>query len=101
MIASPSRAMRLAFPRLPQSPHSFGMRPQPVAPGSRLRPYAGAITAAADPIIDRSVSAAAFFSPTGRAGRPGPVAAWPGARFIPCLRVALMRGAGSIFGRRA
>jgi len=101
MITSPLRAMRLALPRLPQSPRPFGMRQQPVAPGSHLRPFAGAITAVAGIDLNNR-PAAAFFSPIGRAGRPGPIAAWPGARFIPCLRVALTtRGAGSIFGWRS
>ena len=75
---------------LSQTPAAFGGVVHPVVPGSRHS--AGTTTAAAGsaPLGQRRL----FATKIGRAGRSGPDAAWPGARFNLFLRVVPRKGAG-------
>lgn len=85
-------AIAAAPPRLGRSPHAFARFH---TPGSRRRPdFAGQPAAAGTDLNNRP--AAALLFPMGRAGRSGSAAAnlVDGARSIPCLRVAPLRGAG-------
>ena len=86
------------------APHRIGQSAlasaHTLTPGSRTtRPFAGKTAATGSTVNSRPVAVPYFKQ--WRAGRPGPVAAWPGARVHPCLRVAPKREAGPIMGKAA